>query len=183
MTAWRGWSSSVCAVTVALAVSCSRREAPPAPADAAPFTIVFGNACPDADVCAAGCDAGDAEQCRRLGDTLQFAQDAGAQDGRAAAYYERSCALRDGAGCLSAGQVYEYHHGVAKDDAKAAGFYRASCDLHSVPGCANLAIMLENGRGVPTDVAAAVVLYRTACTAGVSLACERVRSLAGDAAR
>jgi TPR repeat protein len=164
------------------ATACSRRESAPSspPADAAPFTITFGKGCPDTEACATACDGGDADQCRRLADTYQFA-DGGKDDVRVVSYYERACALHSGAGCLSAGQMYEFHHGVQEDDAKAATFYRTSCDLKFVAGCANLAIMLENGRGVPKDVPAAIELYRSSCAAGASLACDRARALSGDA--
>jgi TPR repeat protein len=179
-----GRLTAVVAIAAALSSACSRRDgaSPSPPTDGAPFTITFGKGCPDTEACATACAAGDADQCRRLGDTYQFAADGGKDDVKAVSYYEHACALRSGPGCLSAGQMYEFHHGVQEDDTKAASFYRTSCDLKYVPGCANLAIMLENGRGVPKDVPAAIELYRSSCAAGASLACERARALSGDAA-
>jgi TPR repeat protein len=175
----------VAVLALGLSTGCSRREGAPSspPADAAPFTITFGKGCPDTEACATACNGGDADQCRRLADTYQFAADGGKDDVRAASFYERACALHSGPGCLSAGQMYEFHHGVPKDDSKAAAFYRTSCELKYVAGCANLAIMLENGRGVPKDEPAAIELYRSSCAAGASLACERARALSGDAGR
>ncbi len=138
---------------------------------------VFGT-CEDAGGCGEACNAGDAEQCRRLGTTFQFGNKATQKDdAKALGFYEKACTLKSAAGCVSAGQMFEFHHGVDKDDAKAAGFYKQGCDLGYQVGCANYAIMLENGRGVPKDVVMAATLYDGACQKGAGLACERLRAL------
>jgi TPR repeat protein len=153
---------------------------------AAPSTVTIANmvgVCDDIALCEKECDAGQADRCRRLGSTYQFAPGAAKDETKAAAYYELACTMKNASACVSSGQMYEFSHGVAKDDAKAAAYYKKGCDLGYMVGCANYAIMLENGRGVPKDIAAAVPIYENACKAGAGLACERLRALTGDASK
>ena len=171
-------------------VACSRKS--PAQEDTASsswdaaaakrISITFGQgACAEMTECERNCEAGQADQCRRLADTLAWAPDGGQDEPRAAAYYVRACGMGSAPACLSAGRMHEYHHGVAEDDGKAADFYKRGCDLGHVPSCTNYAIMLENGRGIAKDPAGATKLYREGCKAGVGLACDRLRALSLDA--
>jgi TPR repeat protein len=101
-----------------LAVGCARqpsREDPSFDASAAKrISLTFGQgACAEIAECSRKCDAGEADQCRRLGDTLLFA-DGGQDETRATAYYERACGLGNAPACLSAGHMYargEGRHG------------------------------------------------------------------------
>jgi TPR repeat protein len=161
----------------------TKYQAPSSEPSAITIANVFAT-CDDPKACDEACDAGNADQCRKLGTTYQFGNRAITKDdARALAYFERACAMKSGSGCVSAGQMYEFHHGVDKDDVKAASFYQKGCDAGDQVGCANFAIMLENGRGVPKDTAKAALLYDKACRAGAALACERWKYLkASDAA-
>jgi TPR repeat protein len=151
-----------------------------APASTMTIANVVG-VCEDVPTCERECDAGQADRCRRLGSTYQFAEGAAKDETKATAYYEKACAMGNASGCVSSGQMFEFAHGVAKDDAKAAAYYKKGCDLGYMVGCANYAIMLENGRGVPKDVAQAIPIYENACKAGAGLACDRLRALTHDA--
>ena len=170
---------------VSVGAGCDRKRAPPPPMEGnpqeAPSAITIANVfgtCEDAGGCEVDCDAGNGDQCRRLGTTYQFGNKSTHKDDtRTLSYYEKACAMKSAGGCVSAGQMYEFHHGVDKDDVKAAAFYKSGCDLGYQVGCANYAIMLENGRGVTKDVAAAAVFYASACRHGAGLACERMRAL------
>jgi len=152
---------------------------------AGPSTMTIANVigvCDDLAQCERECDAGQADRCRRLGATYQFARGTDKDEAKATSYYELACKLGNASACVSAGQMYEYAHGVKKDDAKAAAFYKQGCDVGYMVGCANYAIMLENGRGVTKDIPQAIVLYQNACKAGAGLACERLSALTHDAA-
>jgi TPR repeat protein len=151
----------------------------PAPPSTMTIANMFG-VCDDVAQCERECDAGQADRCRRLGATYQFAQGAAKDEKKATAYYELACSENNAPACVSSGQMYEFSHGVAKDDAKAAGYYKKGCDLGYMVGCANYAIMLENGRGVPKDIPQATTIYANACKAGAGLACDRLRWLTGD---
>jgi hypothetical protein len=145
-----------------------------------PTPIVAQGACTDLADCERSCEAGKAEECRRLGDTLALAVDGGKDETRATAYYVRACGMESAPACLAAGHMYEYQRGVAKDETKAAGFYQRGCEQGYVPSCVNYAIMLENGRGVTKDVLAANRLYGEACHAGAGLACDRAHALSPE---
>ncbi|MGO8993966.1 MAG: tetratricopeptide repeat protein [Polyangiaceae bacterium] len=172
--------------TAALA-GCSRKSTQEDASswDAASTTrggLTFGQGgCGDIAACQKRCDDGDGDQCRRLGDTFQFAPDGGRDEARAVVYYVHACEMGNAVACLSAGHMFEYHHGVPEDDSRAAGYYKSGCDKGHMPSCANYAIMLENGRGVAKDVASAIKLYRDACSAGAGLACDRSRALSREA--
>jgi TPR repeat protein len=155
----------------------TKYQAPAGEPSAITIANVFAT-CNDPKACAAECDAGNGETCRKLGTTYQFGNAATPKDERRAlAYFEQACAMKVGAGCTSAGQMYEFHHGVDKDDVRAADFYRRGCETGDQVGCANWAIMLENGRGVAKDTEKAALLYDNACRAGAGLACDRLKSL------
>jgi TPR repeat protein len=175
-----------CLLGAAALAGCSRQGARDDSswdaASAKRISVTFGQgACPDAAECDKRCEAGEADQCRRLGDTFQFQPDGGSDEARASAYYVRGCDMGSAPACLSAGRMYEYHHGVAEDDARAAGYYKRGCEKGHVPSCANYAIMLENGRGIAKDTPSAIKLYRDACASGAGLACDRLRALSVDA--
>jgi TPR repeat protein len=168
--------------------ACDRRSPhpssePPAPsprASAITLANVFGT-CEPLGPCEADCDAGVADQCRKLGTTYQFGNKAAPKDDPLAlAHYERACVLKSGMGCVSAGQMYEFHHGVPEDDAKAAAFYEKGCTFGYEVGCANWAIMLERGSGVAKDLVKARALFDVACAKGAGLACERLKALGGS---
>ena len=149
----------------------------PAAAQSSVEVINVIGTCDDVPLCTKECEAGQADRCRRLGATLQFAKPPDRDEARATSFYERACALGNAPGCVSAGQMFEYEHGVTKDVGKAAAYYSKACDVGYQVGCANYAIMLENGRGVPKDLERAATLYEAACRAGAGLACERRKAL------
>ncbi len=152
----------------------------PRPSQSVVEVINVIGTCDDVDLCVKECSEGQADRCRRLGATLQFAKPPDRDEARATLFYGHACDLGNAPGCVSAGQMFEFAHGVAKDDAKAAGYYARACDAGYMVGCANQAIMLENGRGVPKDEARAVALYDRACQAGAGLACDRLHALRPD---
>jgi hypothetical protein len=159
-------------------VACNKPEkSAPEPAQTAGAIAIQLDTCTDVDFCQTRCDAGSADDCRRLAVTFQLGRGATKDEARATALFEKSCALKNPMACTSAGQMYEYAHGVAKDDAKAAALYEKSCDAGYAPGCFNFAIMLENGRGVPHDEWKAAHYYDVACGAGAQQACARAIEL------
>jgi hypothetical protein len=162
-------------VAALLASACTRdkKPAPGAAPSASVITIVNAlGACENIAECDRLCDAGSADQCRRLGAAFQFGQGTAQDEARATELYEKACALGNAFGCVSAGQSYEYRHGVNKDDSKAAAFYLRACDMGYVGGCLNYGIMLENGRGVPRDDARALAYYDRGCRDGLKVGCE-----------
>lgn len=180
--AFAAFALASCVLTTACSRGSEHEDLSWDAASAKRISVNFGQgACADTAECDRRCDAGEADQCRRIGDTLLFAPDGGEDDARATAYYAHACELGNAPACLSAGHMNEYHRGVHKDDTKAADYYRHGCDKGHVPSCTNYAIMIENGRGVDKDVASAIRLYREACSAGVGLACDRLRALSVDA--
>ena len=189
--AGRRGKAATCAMALAVAVAaltvgaCKGKQGGaspeertlPAAAQSSVEVINVIGTCEDVPLCTKECEAGQADRCRRLGATLQFAKPPDRDEARATSFYERACALGNAPACVSAGQMFEYEHGVTKDVGKAAGYYARACDVGYQVGCANYAIMLENGRGVPKDLDRAATLYEAACRAGAGLACERRKAL------
>lgn len=160
-----------------------RGQPSPAGSSLPPLTVANTiGTCDDVEMCARECDAGSGDLCGRLGANYEFGtNDAGKDQARGTAYYDRACALGSATGCVSSGRMHEYGHGVPKDFPVAAAAYEKACGLGWQVGCANWAIMLENGRGVTRDLARAKELYRGACKAGAGLACDRLKVLEHDA--
>ncbi|HEY2515067.1 MAG TPA: tetratricopeptide repeat protein, partial [Polyangiaceae bacterium] len=129
----------------------SRLEPSPTASSIPPLTVANAiGTCDDIDMCARECDAGSGDLCGRLGANYEFGtNDAGKDQARGTAYYDRACALGSATGCVSSGRMHEYGHGVPKDFPVATAAYEKACGLGWQVGCANWAIMLENGRGVP----------------------------------
>jgi hypothetical protein len=175
----RGFAAVVLgSVAVVACAACNKSEkSAPEPAQTAGAIAIQLDTCTDVDFCQSRCDAGGADDCRRLAVTFQLGRGATKDEARAAALFEKACTLKSANACTSAGQMYEYAHGVAKDDAKAARFYETSCDGGYPPGCFNFAIMLENGRGIAQDEWKAAHYYDIACSAGAQQACARAIEL------
>ena len=161
--------------------ACSRRDSSssssPAPSSSVISLGVAFDACTDRPFCEKRCDAGDSDECRRLGVALQLGQGGPKDEARAVGLFEKACDLKNAMACVSAGQMNEFEHGVKKDVAKAAAFYKIACAGGYAPGCYNFAIMLENGRGIPKDLWGAADYFDMACRAGAKLACARAGEL------
>jgi uncharacterized protein len=147
--------------------------------DPAPSQLVPAIAakCDDATACAAACDAGDAVQCRLLGNTLALGGVIARDEAHAALVLDRACELNDATGCLGAGRLFESGKGGGKDLARAADRYDRACKMGDPTGCYNSAIMLENGRGVVRNEPLALSLYADVCARGGLTACDAAQRL------
>lgn len=161
-------------------VGCAQKpneSAPAPPASTERITLPMVAKCADAGGCTAECDAGNASQCRLLGNLYALSTGAEKDEARGLGLLEHACNLGDALGCVGAGRLYESGKGAAKDEKRAAQLYSAGCDLGDDTSCYNSAIMLESGRGVTKDDARAVLVYDKVCSHGAATACNAAARL------
>lgn len=86
-------------------------------------------------------------------------------EGRAHAFFERTCQLKGASGCAHAAQDFlEGRRGQPSDSARAVDFYQQACDLGDGQACHRLGSLLVNGeRGVPKDDARGRALIERGC--------------------
>lgn len=153
----------------------------------------------DPEAFAPGCEAGGGRDCflagyewqRKAHQTARDARDPSAapMQERAAAAFERGCALGDERSCEWLASAVEAGLGAERDPQRALALHERACDLGDADGCRGAATICESGRkgrletlrpqpspaapvpDVPRDVPRAVALYQHACGLGDSDSC------------
>lgn len=90
---------------------------------------------------------------------------------KAAAAYEKGCALKDDAGCLYMAGMYMDGLGVEIDNKKVVLYLEKSCEYGSGDGCYALGSLYLNGDRVKKDKTQSDAYYKRACSLGATLAC------------
>lgn len=125
------------------------------------------------------CEAGDAGDCRQLGEMHRKGWATDQDFELADAAYDKACTLGDDAACMQLGYMVFQGQGLEQDYARARSLYDRACDLGNTDGCAGLGNMMYIALGGPMDRMRGGELLRQACRAAdfdeEAYACRQVR--------
>lgn len=125
------------------------------------------------------CEAGDAGDCRQLGEMHRKGWATDQDFELAGEFYDKACTLGDDAACMQLGYMLFRGQGLEQDYARARRLYDRACDLGNTDGCAGLGNMMYIALGGPMDRMEGAALLRRACRAEdfdeEAYACRQVR--------
>lgn len=131
---------------------------------------VMAATCDSMEACTQACQAGKADACTTLGDSLVKGQLL-----EAVHWWEQGCALGDGRACANRGVVLMQQH----DAVGAATWFEKACTLSSGNGCYMLGSLYLEGQGMPKDMAKVTALYDRACSLSWAKACTSLAMIQG----
>jgi TPR repeat protein len=144
---------------------------------------------------AQGCELRDARSCVSAASELEYGRDVPRDVVRAAALYERACALGYADGCRHAGNMFESGRkakteslypqvppappglDLPKDVPRAVTLYHRACEGYDEQACFIAGRLLAGGEGMPADPERAFGYFSRLCGDGMSEACSRAAEL------
>jgi uncharacterized protein len=109
------------------------------------------------------CDAGSAEGCAWLADTMHPKEWKEPEIGAYWALMTRACAGKVPRACRVVGEREKNGNGVPRDAVSAAGHFQIACDGRDGEGCTHYGLALESGTGIVQDEKGAARAFGIAC--------------------
>jgi TPR repeat protein len=124
-----------------------------------------------------GCESGDGESCRKLGERTSAGHGIRGIDARtwynqALSINQASCGQNEGAGCHSLGTMYRLGQGVIKNSTLAVSQFRKACSANSGAGCRSLGYAYRSGQGTSRNQSSGLAYYKKACTLSDGAGCR-----------
>lgn len=143
-----------------------------------------------------GCELNDGRSCSWLGTEVERGDHTERDVVRAAALYEKGCALGWQTGCRNAAEMYQTGRkarpemlnppppplvpkpDLARDVARAVALYERACELGEREDCFVAARILAEGEGIAPNREKAFALFAQICDDGMALACTSAAAVA-----
>ncbi len=127
------------------------------------------------------CELGSGLACALLGDRYKAGRGVELDPNHALELYERACGQESSLGCSGQARMLDFATAEADNvkrlEARAVELNERHCKQGDPFYCTLLADAHRDGRGVPKDMRRAIQLYSGACRSGLTLACNREKSL------